>query len=343
MKKNQLIKFLGAALVVVSCTNEELDLNPNSGSLEEKDLNVERAYPDQHGETSEMFYGGLKVAVEEIDGEYIYEGDIIFQKDMLTRTQELLVFEQGEIAPEDRSVGRTGGRWPNNTVYYQIESGLPKSYRVTDAIAHWEANTSLKFVQRTNQSNYILFRQGSGCSSSVGMIGGRQNINLADGCSTGNTIHEIGHAVGLWHEQSRADRDNWITIQWQNIQSGKEHNFRTYAEQGRDGDEYTNSLDFGSIMMYPSTAFSNNGQRTITKKDGSGYSTQRNGLSSGDLTGIGNMYPGDGGGEVYENGNYYTIHGVSVYRWNNEWWYYDRNQSRWRRVELRGTTWYYIS
>lgn len=339
------IKFAQWALmglILSSCSNEQLDESINAIDETAKNETVEVAFPDETGKVSEMYHAGEKLAIEEINGEFIYEGDIIFMKDQLSKTPQKLIFEEGETS-ENKSVGRTGGRWPNNTVYYTIDGDLPKKYRVTDAIAHWEANTSLKFVQRTNQRNYVRFRKGSGCSSSVGMIGGRQNINLADGCSTGSTIHEIGHAVGLWHEQSRADRDNWITIQWNNIQSGKEHNFQTYAQRGRDGDEYTNSLDFGSIMMYSSKAFSKNGQRTITKKDGSGYSTQRNGLSSGDLTGINKMYPGDGGGEQYENGNYYTIHGVRVYRWNNQWWYYDNNQNRWRRVELRGTTWYYIS
>ncbi|GAA4274808.1 hypothetical protein GCM10022258_41040 [Aquimarina gracilis] len=336
------VQWLLIGLLISSCSNEQFDESINAVNESAKNETVEIAFPDQTGNVLDMYHAGEQLAIEEVNGKFVYEGDIIFEKDMLSKTPQKLVFEEGE-APVNKSVGRTGGRWPNNTVYYTIDSDLPKKYRVTDAIAHWEANTSLKFIQRTNQSNYVRFRKGSGCSSSVGMIGGRQNINLADGCSTGSTIHEIGHAVGLWHEQSRADRDNWITIQWQNIQSGKEHNFQTYVQRGRDGDEYTNSLDFGSIMMYSSRAFSKNNQRTITKKDGSGYSTQRSGLSSGDLEGINKMYPGNGGGEQYENGNYYTIYGVRVYRWNDQWWYYDRNQSRWRRVELRGTTWYYIS
>ncbi|MBP2833014.1 M12 family metallopeptidase [Aquimarina sp. U1-2] len=342
MKKMKITQVATLVIMAVACSTEQFDdvTSATDQNLESEIL--EKAYPDETGKVTEMYYAGEKLSFEEVNGNYIFEGDIIFENDMLSTAPQKLVLEEGED-PSAKSVGRTGGRWPNNTVYYTIDSSLPKQYRVSDAIAHWEANTSLRFIRRTNQRNYIRFRKGSGCSSSVGMIGGRQNINLADGCSTGSTIHEIGHAVGLWHEQSRADRGNWITIQWQNIESGKSHNFQTYAQRGRDGDEYTNSLDFGSIMMYSSKAFSKNGQRTITKKDGTGYSTQRRGLSSGDLAGIRQMYPGNGGGTVYENGNYYTIHGVRVYRWNDKWWWRRNNQSNWRQVELRGTTWYYVS
>ncbi len=278
---------LAISTTFVSCENEQSETLPEQINDQAvlDGFKQEVAFPETMGELTTINLYGQPVEVEEIDGKYILEGDMIFTKEDL-------------VSINGKSTGRTTRRWPNNTVYYDIQGSLPNQQRVTDAIAHWETNTDLVFIRRTNQSAYIYFRSGSGCSSSVGRTGGRQNINLANGCSTGNTIHEIGHAVGLWHEQSRKDRDQYITINFQNIQSGREFNFQTYVQQGFDGDEYTGTLDFNSIMLYGSFAFSANRQPTIVRKNGSTYNAQRNGLSSGDISGIGIMYPGTGGGDI---------------------------------------------
>jgi hypothetical protein len=116
-----------------------------------------------------------------IDGMAIFEGDIV-----LGTVEEL----EATMAPSAIAVTpvKGGARWPMGVIPYQIAATLPNQSRVTDAIAHWEARTVMRFVRRTASNasyypNFVSFEPASGCSSLVGMKGGKQIISLGDNCS----------------------------------------------------------------------------------------------------------------------------------------------------------------
>jgi hypothetical protein len=232
----------------------------------------------------------MEVVYEVQHGHAIWEGDIdLGPVEWIARTEEEVRSRRNDGVRY--GVVRDGStyRWPNGVVPYVIQSSLPNKARVTDAMAHIVANTNkISFVQRTTQANYVEFRTSTGCSSSVGRVGGRQYVNLADGCSTGNTIHEILHALGMFHEQTRCDRDSFVTIHTANITSGYENNFTKQCTNATDYSSYAE----GSIMHYGPFAFSKNGLATISSKRGlDSQMGQRSGMNSTDRSTMNTIYP----------------------------------------------------
>lgn len=162
------------------------------------------------------------------------------------------------------------------------------------ALIQYHQNTCIKFVpRRPTDRDYISIESGSsGCWSSVGRTGGKQIVNLqSPGCvkKIGTVIHELLHALGFLHEQNREERDKFVIIRAQNIESGYEPNFDKAKSGTTSG--FGVGYDYGSVMHYSSTAFSKNGQRTIEAKTMSNDKMgQREGFSMRDIEKVNKMY-----------------------------------------------------
>nr|CAD7604931.1 unnamed protein product [Timema genevievae] len=140
---------------------------------------------------------------------------------------------------------------------------------ILSAMDEYHNHTCIKFVQYSGaEPDYIRFVSGNtGCWSSVGRTGGGQDLNLqSPGCLTkkGTAMHEMMHALGFYHEHTRWERDNHVTIHYENIQQGRENNFQKSSKQTTDalGVNY----DYRSVMHYSGFAFSANNNPTIESK-----------------------------------------------------------------------------
>jgi hypothetical protein len=226
--------------------------------------------------------GEREVRYADVDGLAIFEGDIV-----------LGTVEEVRDRAGLEGIGRTGNefRWPNGVVPFEVDPALPNRQRVTDAVAHWADNTRIRFVPRSGQADFVRFVPSTASRSPVGrQRTGRQDIELTATAPTGTVIHEMGHAVGLWHEQSREDRNRFVEIRLATVPVDNRHNFDQQIELGDDLGTY----DFGSIMHYSRTAFSNSGQDTIVPRvplPAGVTMGQRTALSQGDINAVHTMYP----------------------------------------------------
>lgn len=126
-------------------------------------------------------------------------------------------------------------KWPNGTVPYAISPlyDIDDQVTILQAIRTLNFMTCVKFVQWNGKDKDFLLiwpiKYPKGCWSYVGKTGGTQIVSLQPpdhqsvNClgNEGRAIHELMHALGLFHEQSRADRDRFVKINWDNIIPGK--------------------------------------------------------------------------------------------------------------------------
>jgi hypothetical protein len=193
-------------------------------------------------------------------------------------------------------------RWPNGVIDYKFDKGFNFTKQVKAAMKTFESLTPLRFYEINDTAlkeanitieDHIVFKQNNtdGCWSYVGHTGGAQGLNLGNGCEDEGTImHELGHTIGLIHEQARADRNKFVHVEMENVSPGAAPNFEMCKKisNGENPVKY----DFMSLMHYGPMAFSKNGKPTIVvNKNCTGNKIgRRSQWCAGDIEQMVNMY-----------------------------------------------------
>jgi len=216
--------------------------------------------------------------------EHRFEGDIVLTEQQLRQLNG--------TENERNGLVDTSSRWTDATVPYTISGKFSKKERDTilGAMNDYHSRTCIKFVERKKEKNYISIVKEGGCWSYVGMIGGRQKVSIGNGCAYHYIVqHELMHAVGFMHEQSRCDRDTYVEILTANIQKGREGNFNKYPCS--QVTHFEEPYDYASVMHYGKKDFSKNGKNTIQAKDDPSRTLgNNNGLTQIDENKLNKMY-----------------------------------------------------
>jgi len=163
--------------------------------------------------------------------------------------------------------------WPDAIVKYCFHRDINELAReaLEDGMAEWAARTCIRFQENSNNGDCparqtVVFQSHEkGCWAHAGYYTDVElKLNLGGGCrSKGIAMHELGHTIGFHHEHQRHDRDEYVVIQWQNIDPDYVFAFKTKEQSLTGGYKY----DLASIMHYSEKAFSTTGAPTILMKN----------------------------------------------------------------------------
>jgi len=233
-------------------------------------------------------YRGMPVTYVIKNGKAIFQGDIILEK-VEPMDPQRLVPSYG-IAYSQYLWPKVGSQYQ---IPYVIAAGSGDLTNLNAAIAQFNNTFSnIQFVALTTQTDYVNFYFNPGnfsgeCEAIVGRAGGEQQVGGSATCTLATILHEMGHTVGLWHEQSRPDRNTYVSVNYGNLIKGSIGNFNQIYDNAQT---FGTFFDYASIMEYPAFAFSRNGGPAIESIPAGIPLSNQTGYSAADIDGIERLY-----------------------------------------------------
>ncbi len=222
------------------------------------------AAPASASEFFTTVYHGQQVTYEIINGFAVSQGDIIIgEASIRTDREGRRTASLHRYQADSHTVNAAANLWPKvagvATVPYTTIHG---SQNMTDAITTFNGIFAgvAKWVPRTNQRAYVEIdfnnQSLNSCYASLGYGGGKQVLQgVAGGCNVASNMHEMGHVMGFAHEQSRANRNSFIAIDFNNIAPSSQSQYTQELSTTIDLGLY----DYSSLMHYGPRGFTRNG------------------------------------------------------------------------------------
>ncbi len=251
----------------------------------------------QQSETRTGIFRGMKVTYTWVPskqndgtGKAIFQGDVI-----LDHVQQLP--ENGR--PQPRSVGVAYAQylWPKvsgvSQIPYKIDPSSGDTSNLSTALSQFNSDFMglIQFVAYTNQTDYVNFyfdpNNTSGvCEAYEGRVGGEQTVGGSASCTVATILHEMGHTVGVWHEQTRDDRNTYVNVNYGAVIKAS----RSFFDQAPDNHQDLTLFDFASVMEYPAYSFSRNGEPCIESIPAGIPLSNSTGYTASDIDGIMRLY-----------------------------------------------------
>ncbi len=177
--------------------------------------------------------------------------------------------------PEAVGVADPGTTWPQvggvATVYYQINPASGDTVNINAAISTSNADFPgiLQWVNGTGAGTYVEINLNSADTSGACDVNSQGypttnptviTMGGSGACTVATILHEMGHIIGLWHEQMRTDRDSYVTVNYSNVIKGSwPYDFAINTQNQQLLTDY----DYASVMEYPPYSLSRNGGPVI--------------------------------------------------------------------------------